>query len=64
MDEPGCPESLETEPIAERDVLSLVAMLDYLICEVAKVDAMSVGCLLLARKSLLEAVADTLVRTH
>jgi hypothetical protein len=27
MDEPGCPELLETEPIAECDVLPLVTML-------------------------------------
>lgn len=64
MEEPSFAGSLEAERIAERDILSLVAMLDYLIGEIAKVDTMSVSCLLLARKSLLEAVAEALVRTH
>jgi hypothetical protein len=64
MQEPSCPGSLEAQPIAERDILSLVAMLDYLVGEIAKVDAMSASCLLLARKSLLEAVADALVRVN
>jgi hypothetical protein len=64
MEEPRCPESPETEFIPERDLVSLVSMLDYLIGEIAKVDAMSASCLLLARKSLLETVADALVKTH
>jgi hypothetical protein len=64
MEEPSCFGSLEAEPIAERDILSLVAMLDYLVGEIAKVDAMSASCLLLARKSLLDAVADALVKAH
>ena len=59
------PESLTAlQPIAERDILSLVAMLDYLVGEIAKVDATSASCLLLARQSLLEAVADALVKPH
>ena len=33
--------STMAEPIAERDIVSLVAMLDYLIGEIAKVDTMS-----------------------
>jgi hypothetical protein len=64
MEESSFAGSLEAECIAERDILSLVAMLDYLIGEIAKVDTMSVSCLLLARKSLLEAVAEALVKTH
>jgi hypothetical protein len=64
MEEPSYPEPLEVEPIAERDILSLVAMLDYLVGEIAKVDTMSASCLLLARKSLLEAVAEALVKAH
>ena len=64
MEEPICFGSSEAEPIPERDIVSLVAMLDYLIVEVAKFDTMSASCLLLARKSLLEAVADALVKTH
>jgi hypothetical protein len=42
----------------------MLAMLDYLIAEIARVDVMSAQCLMLARKSLAEAVADALVRTH
>ncbi len=64
MEEPSCSGLPEAEPIAERDIISLVAMLDYLIVEIAKVDAMSASCLLLARKSLLEVVADALVKAH
>jgi hypothetical protein len=64
MEELSCPESLEVEPIPERDILSWVAMLDYLVGEIAKVDTMSASCLLMARKSLLEAVADALVKAH
>jgi len=54
----------ETERIPERDVVAMLAMLDYLIAEVARIDTMSTQCLLLARKSLAEAVADALVMTH
>ena len=54
----------EAERIPERDVVAMLAMLDYLIAEIARVDAMSAQCLMLARKSLAEAVADALVRTH
>jgi hypothetical protein len=64
MEEPTCTGSPEAAPIAERDIVSLVAMLDYLIREISKVDAMSASCLLLARKSLLEAVAEALVKAH
>jgi hypothetical protein len=64
MEEPSCFEVPELEPIPERDIISLVAMLDYLIGEIAKVDAMSASCLLLARKSLLDAVAAALVKPH
>jgi len=58
------PGSMEAEAIPERDIVSLVAMLDYLIGEIAKFDTMSASCLLLARKSLLEAVADALVKLN
>ena len=64
MEEPHCPGSPEPERIAERDIVSLVAMLDYLIGEIAKFDTMTASCLLLARKSLLEAVADALMKMH
>ncbi len=55
---------LPPEPMPERDVLAMLAMLDYLIAEIARVDAMSAQCLMLARKSLADSVADALVQTH
>lgn len=64
MEEPSRTGSPEAQPIAERDIVSLVTMLDYLIREISKVDTMSASCLLLARKSLLEAVAEALVKAH
>ena len=54
----------QAEPVPERDVLAMLAMLEYLIAEIAHVDAMSTQCLLLARKSLTDAVADALVKAH
>jgi hypothetical protein len=50
--------------IPERDIAAMVAMLDYLIAEISKIDAMSAQCLILARKSLTEAIGDVLVRAH
>jgi len=60
------PNRIEPPPeiVPERDILAMLAMLDYLIAEIAHVDAMSAQCLMLARKSLTDAVADALVRTH
>jgi hypothetical protein len=54
----------EAVRIPERDLVAMLAMLDYLIAEIARVDAMSAQCLMLARKSLAEAVADALVKMH
>ncbi len=64
MEKPNSLAAQEPEPIAERDILALIAMLDYLVSEIAKIDVMSAHCLMLARKSLLDAVADALVKTH
>ena len=50
--------------IPERDIAAMVAMLDYLIAEISKIDAMSAQCLMLARKSLTEAAGDALVKAH
>jgi hypothetical protein len=50
--------------VPERDVLAMIAMIDYLVAEVARIDAMSAQCLVLARKALAETVADTLVQSH
>jgi hypothetical protein len=51
-------------PIPETDIVAMLVMIDYLIAEVGRIDAMSAQCLMLARKSLTEAVADSLVKTH
>jgi hypothetical protein len=64
MDTPHRVDTLEPDLIPEHDILALFAMLDYLIAEIAKIDAMSTQCLILARKSLVEAVAEALVRAH
>lgn len=52
------------EPIPERDIVAMLVMIDYLIAEISRIDATSAQCLMLARKSLTEAVADTLVKAH
>ena len=54
----------EPEAISERDVRAMLAMLDYLVSEISRIDAMSAQCLILARKSLTEAVAASLVKSH
>lgn len=54
----------EPERIPERDIVAMVAMLDYLIAEISKIDAMSAQCLILARKSLTEAIGEALVKPH
>ncbi len=54
----------QPEHIPERDVVAMLTMLDYLIAEISRIDAMSAQCLLLARKSLAEAMADLLVKAH
>ena len=57
-------ESQEPERIPERDILAMVAMLDYLIIEVGKIDPMSAQCLMVARKSLTETVGEALVKPN
>jgi hypothetical protein len=52
------------EPIPEGDIVAMLVMIDYLIAEISRIDVMSAQCLMLARKSLTEAVADSLVKTH
>ena len=54
----------QDELIPERDIAAMVAMLDYLIAEISKIDAMSAQCLILARKSLSDALGDAFVRAH
>ena len=52
------------ELIPERDIAAMVAMLDYLIAEISKIDAMSAQCLILARKSLSDALGEAFVQAH
>jgi hypothetical protein len=52
------------EQIPERDIVAMLTMLDYLVAEISKIDAMSAQCLMLARKTLAEAVADALVKAN
>jgi hypothetical protein len=52
------------EAIPERDVIALLTMLDYLIVEISKIDVMSAQCLILARKSLAEIIAEALIKAH
>jgi len=52
------------ERIPERDVVAMIAMIDYLVAEVGRIDAMSAQCLVLARKSLAETVSDAFVKAH
>ena len=64
MENPRLADIQEPEQIPERDIVAMVAMLDYLIAEISKIDAMSAQCLILARKSLTEAVGESLVKPH
>jgi hypothetical protein len=52
------------EPIPATDIVAMLVMIDYLIAEIGRIDMMAAQCLMLARKSLTEAVADSLVKTH
>jgi hypothetical protein len=64
-------ENLETlapvhapEFIPERDVIAMLGMLDYLIAEVGRIDDMSAQCLVVARKSLAEKVAEAFKKAN
>jgi hypothetical protein len=63
MDTPLSTDQDQASP-AEHDVVAIVAMLDYLIAETSRFDAMSAHCLALARKSLIEAVPAAFARPH
>ncbi len=64
MQDPLPADTQEPERNPERDIVAMVAMLDYLIAEISKIDAMSAQCLMLARKSLTEVVAEAFVKAH
>jgi hypothetical protein len=54
----------QVEFIPERDVVAMLGMLDYLIAEAGKIDAMAAQCLMVARKSLAETVAEAFVKAN
>ena len=64
MENPNRIDTAEPDRIPERDIVAMLTMLDYLIVEISRIDVMSAQCLILARKSLAEAVADSLVRAN
>jgi hypothetical protein len=64
MENTHLPDIHESNLIPERDIVAMLTMLDYLISEISKIDSMSAHCLILARKSLSEAVAAALVKAH
>jgi hypothetical protein len=64
MESPHFAETETDERIPERDILAMLAMIDYLVAEISKIDAMAAQCLMLARKSLADAVAQSLVKAH
>lgn len=64
MPQPLSADARQGELIPERDIAAMVAMLDYLIAEISKIDAMSAQCLILARKSLSDALGEAFVRSH
>jgi hypothetical protein len=64
MENPQLAETQDCERIPEREIVAMLAMLDYLISEISRIDAMAVQCLMLARKSLAEAVAEAFVKAH
>jgi hypothetical protein len=64
MDHTHLAEAEECERIPERDILAMLAMIDYLIAEISRIDAMSAQCLILARKSLTDAVGESFVKAH
>ena len=64
MENPNCLDTAEPERIPERDIVALLTMLDYLIAEISRIDLMSTQCLILARKSLAEAVTESLVKPN
>ena len=55
---------LENHEAAQPDISAMIAMLDYLIAEISRIDATSAQCLILARKSLAEHIAQAHIRAH
>jgi hypothetical protein len=59
-----CLDPHEVHDVAATDISAMIAMLDYLITEVSRIDGMSTQCLILARKSLTESIAQSQARGH
>ncbi len=55
---------VEEDRAPDRDITAMIAMLDYLIGEITRIDAMSAQCLIVARKALAERIAEAQVRAH
>jgi hypothetical protein len=58
----GDPPDCDRSP--ERDVIAMLAMLDYLITEVGRIDELGAQCLALARQSLSEAATGAVPKPH
>jgi len=53
------------DPVAdEQDLAALLAMLDYLIAEISRVDLTATQCLMLARRTLSELVDRSRSQAH
>ena len=59
---PTKPEDIDE--VTKRDVLAMIAMIDYLITQVKPVDGVAAHCLDLARKSLESGAARSEVPLH
>jgi hypothetical protein len=64
MENPPFGDPPNRDRIPERDVVAMIAMLDYLISEVSRIDETGAQCLVLARKSLSDAAAGAFPRPH
>ena len=64
MENPLLSDASDRDRIPERDVVAMLAMLDYLIAEVSRIDDMSTQCLVLARNSLAETADKSFVKAH
>ena len=54
----------DSDELSKRDVLAMIAMIDYLIAQVRPVDGVAAHCLDLARKSLESGAARGVVALH
>jgi hypothetical protein len=54
----------DRDRIPARDVVSMLAMLDYLITEASRIDELGARCLALARQSLSEAATGETPSSH